>query len=299
MMEPESDQPATDANGFHHALTANDGPVGVIAGNGRLPFLVADGIHARGGVVCAVGLKGSCSPDLAQCCDQFQIAGIARIGKWIRTLKKWGVQEVVMVGGVDHGRKYARFQFLHYVPDWRAASLWYRSLRHDRRTATMLTALADELSRNGVTLIDTRTYIPEHLASLGAMNAIKISESVAEDVDFAWDLLTKSVELNVGQSLAVRSRDVIAVEAAEGTNAMIERAGQLCKGRPWVFAKTSSQNHDMRADVPTIGVETIDRLEAAGAVAMVVGAERVIMVDKLDVIRRADELRIAIIGRSI
>jgi len=144
--------------------------------------------------------------------------------------------------------------------------------------------------------MDNRTFIPDHLAFGGVMTKAVPSATLQRDIDFGWELIRKAVEFDFGQALAVRGCDVIAVEAAEGSNAMIERAGQLAGKRPWVFLKTSSRQHDMRADVPTVGVETVERLHQTGAKAMVLGADRVIMLDREDVIRRADELGIAIIG---
>lgn len=271
-------------------------PVGLLAGSGRLPILVAEGIRQAGGIVCALGFHGSVDAETRDYCDRYREVGIAQLGKWIRTFRKWGVREAVMVGAVAHSKKYRRFQFLHQLPDLHAAGLWYRKLRHDRRTATILTALADELALNGITLMDNRTYIPDQLAGVSLLTKVAPSNELQRDIDFGWRLITQAVELNFGQSMAIRGCDVIAVEAAEGSDAMIERAGKLAGGRPWVFLKTSSRDHDMRADVPTIGVATIERIHDAGGRALALGAERVIMMDKPQVIQRADKLGIAIVG---
>jgi len=270
--------------------------IGIIAGAGRLPILVAEGIRDAGGEAFAIGLQGSVLDETKEHCDRYRAVGVAHFGKWVRTFRRWGIREAVMVGSVAHTKKYARFQFLHYLPDYRAALLWYRKLRHDRRTATILTVLADELGAQGITLMDNRTFIPDHLALGGVMTKTTPTALLQRDIDFGWELITRAVELDFGQAMAVRGCDVIAVEAAEGSNAMIERAGQLAGNRPWVFLKTSSPDHDMRADVPTVGVETVERLHNAGAKAMVLGADRVIMLDREDVIRRANELGIAIVG---
>lgn len=270
--------------------------IGLIAGSGRLPILVARGIHEAGREVRAIGLAGYYDPDLEARCDEFKAVGLARIGQWIRTLRAWGIQEAVMVGGVSHTLKYERLQFLRYVPDWRAIRLWYQYLVKDRRTNTMLGTLADTLEEAGITLIDNRVYIPDHLAIPGVMTRRTPSPALERDIDFGWPLLEKSVELGIGQSLAVRGCDVIAVEAAEGTDAMIHRAGALTRGRPWVLFKTCGENQDMRADVATVGAQTIENLRKAGAKALVLGADRVIMIDKDEVLALADKLGIAIIG---
>ena len=270
--------------------------IGIIAGAGRLPILVAQGIHARGSEACAIGLRGNVLDETKSHCDLYRSVGVAQFGKWVRTFRRWNIHQAVMVGSVAHTKKYARFQFLHYIPDYRAALLWYRKLRHDRRTATMLTVLADELQQNGITLMDNRDFIPDHLALPGLMTKTPPSPTLQKDIDFGWNLLTQTVNLDFGQALAVRNCDIIAVEAAEGSNAMIARAGELTKKRPWVFLKTSSENHDMRADVPTVGIETIENLHKAGAKVMVLGSGRVIMLDREKIINRADQLKISILG---
>lgn len=261
-----------------------------------MPILVARGIHKAGGEVCAIGLSDQYLPELINHCDYFKKVGVTRLGQWIKCLHRWHITEAVMAGGVAHTKKYHRFQFLHNIPDWRAAKLWYLKLRHDRRTGAVLTALAEELSKNGVHLIDNRKYIPDHLATVGLMTSKEVSRDIQQDIDFGWPLFLRTVELGIGQAMAVRGRDVIAIEAAEGTNAMITRAGELCGKRPWVFFKTCNNKHDMRADVPTIGVETVENLHKAGGCAMILGSQRVIMVDRPDVIIKANKLGITILG---
>lgn len=270
--------------------------VGLIAGQGHLPLLVAQGIRRAGRGVAAVGLAGQFDPALPAQCDCFREAGLASLGRWIRIFHRWEVREAVMVGRVSQHRKYARFQWLRHPPDWRAIWLWYRYLRHDRRTCTVLTALADELQRNGVTLIDSRTYIEDHLAAAGLMTRCPPTAESQRDIDFGWPLLEQLLALGIGQSMAVRACDVVAVEAAEGTDGMIGRAGEVCGRRPWALLKASGRNHDMRADVATIGVDTVERLHAAGGRAMALGVGRVILVDKPAVIAAADRLGVAIVG---
>jgi len=276
---------------------ADSGPtIGLIAGQGQLPVLVARGMHAQGARVCAVGLRDQFVDELPGACDEFATAGIAQLGRWCRLLRGWGVTEAVMVGRVSKARMHDPLRVFRQLPDWRAAVLWYRRLRHDRRNAALLSAVADELERAGVKLIDSTTYIPEQLATPGVMTTTEPSAAQQADIDFAWPIFMQAVALDIGQSMAVRERDVIAVEAVEGTDRMIDRAGELCPRKGWVFLKTASANHDMRADVPTIGVATIERLARTGAGAIALGAGRVIMIDKPEVIAAADKVGIAIVG---
>jgi UDP-2,3-diacylglucosamine hydrolase len=271
-------------------------PIGLIAGQGRLPLLVARGMRDAGARVCCVGLRDQFDLQLPSMCHEFSAVGLVRIGQWIKCLRRWDVREAVMVGGVSKKRMHDRWRLFRQIPDWRAAMLWYRHLRHDRRNARLLAALAEELSRNGITLIDSTTYISDQLASQGVMTRTSPTAAIKADIDFGWPLLMQTVELDIGQSIAVRDRDVIAVEAVEGTDAMIERAGELCKSKGWVLLKAAKRDHDMRADVPTIGLGTIERASRAGCGCIAVGAGRVILVDKPAVLSAADEKRIAIVG---
>lgn len=272
-------------------------PVGLIAGQGRLPVIVAEGIRAAGREVCCVGLRDQFDADLPERCDRFAEAGVIQIGRWIRTLRRWEAREAIMVGRVAKTRMHDPFKFFRQLPDWRALRLWYRRLRHDRRNAVLLAAVADELAAGGVTLIDSTTYIPNHLALPGLLTKkTPPSDRQHGDVAFGWPLLERIVELHVGQSIAVRERDVICVEAVEGTDRMIDRAGELCRASGWALLKTAAKDHDLRADVPTIGVATIERMAKAGGRCLAVGVGRVILIDRPAVIAAAERCGVSIVG---
>jgi DUF1009 family protein len=271
-------------------------PVGLIAGSGELPMLVARGARAAGRPVVCVALRDSFDPRLPALCDHFHEVGMVQIGRWIRLLRRGGVRQAVMVGGVRKTRMHDPLRLFRQIPDLRAAWLWYRRLRHDRRNHAVLAALADELASCGVPLMDSTTFIQDHLASDGVMGAAQPGTDARGDVAFGWPLLRQLVELDVGQSMAVRDRDVIAVEAIEGTDAMIERAGSLCRAKGWTLLKTAKAAHDRRADVPTIGVATIERVAAAGCRCIALGTGQVILVDRPAVIAAADRLGVAIWG---
>ena len=272
------------------------GPIGLVAGGGMLPVITARGMREAGRVVCCVGLRGQYDSTLPGLCDSFREVGVAQPGRWIRAFRRWHVSQAVMVGYVAKQRIHDPFRIIRELPDWRALNIWYRRLRHDRRNAVLLAALADELANHGVSLIDSTTYITEHLASTGAMGRSTPSSQQQRDIDFGWPLLSQAVELHIGQSIAVREGDVIAVEAVEGTMRMIERAGELCRSKGWTLLKTSAADHDMRADVPTIGIDTIEQASAAGCGCIALGAGRVILIDKPQVIAAADKAGIAIVG---
>jgi DUF1009 family protein len=272
-------------------------PLGLIAGSGELPILVAKGARAAGRRVVCVGIHGAFDERLPALCDHFDSAGLVQIGRWVRLLRRGGANQAIMVGGVRKTRMHDPWKLFRQVPDLRAAWLWYRRLRHDRRNHAVLAAVADELASCGIPLMDSTTFIQDHLASAGVMGRVQPDVTSIADVEFGWPLLLQAVELDIGQSMAVRDRDVIAVEAIEGTDAMIERAGQLCRARGWTLLKTAKAAHDRRADVPTIGVATIERVAAAGCRCIAVGSGQVILVDRPAVLQAADRAGVAILGR--
>tara|TARA_X000001036_G_scaffold86852_8_gene78942 strand:- start:4494 stop:5336 length:843 start_codon:yes stop_codon:yes gene_type:complete len=270
--------------------------LGMIAGNGILPVLVARGAKAAGYRVCCVGLRDQYDSALPSECDSFSTAGMARVGRWIRLLKRWGASDAIMVGGVGKTAMHKKFGVLRLTPDLTTLLLWYRRLRHDRRDATVLAAISDALEKSGVTLIDSTTHIADHLAEIGILGTVSPTAKQTADIAFCWPLLTQSAKLHIGQCMAVREGDVLAVEAIEGTAALIERAGTLCKKKGWTLLKTAADDHDMRADVPSIGTKTIEQVALAGCTCIAVGSGRVILLDSPAVIQAANKLGVALVG---
>jgi UDP-2,3-diacylglucosamine hydrolase len=272
-------------------------PIGLIAGAGQLPLLVARGLREQGRPVHAIGFAGQYEEALPKLCDRFHPVGLFRLGQWARRLRAMEVQQAIMVGGVDKAKlMHDPLRLIRRIPDGRTLLVWRRKLRHDHRSPAILSALADELARCGVTLIDSTTSIQEHLASPGVMTRKEPTALQRADIDFAWEILLASAKLGVGQAIAVREKDVIAVEASEGTAAMIRRAGELCSRRCWTLLKGAGPEHDRRSDVPTIGCDTIRALSEAGAGCLALEAGGVIMLDKEHTIALADQLGVAMIG---
>lgn len=271
-------------------------PIGLIAGQGRLPLLNAQGIRAAGRRVACVGLRDQYDRELPELCDEFATAGIIQLGRWIRTLRRWQVREAVMVGRVSKARMYAPFRLIRQIPDLRAAKLWYRRLRHDKRNDAMLGAVADELAQAGITLIDSTQYISEQMAEPGILTRTRPTSSQMADIQFALPIVARMGDLDVGQSVAVKDREIIAVEAMEGTDAMIRRAGDLCRRGKWTLLKVAKPQQDMRFDVPTVGLLTIENLHAAGATCLAVEAGKVILLDKPKLLEAADEAGVAVVG---
>ncbi len=274
-------------------------PLGLIAGQGTLPLETARGMRAQGHRIICAAMSGQARvEELRPLCDELHVVGMLRINQWIRILKRRGCSEAVMVGRVGKAEMYERFHLFRYMPDWRTARLWFFRVKHDKRTATLLRALADELQSGGITLIDGRPYVPESLATEGLMTRTKPSATIQADIDFSWPLLKRLNELLIGQSLTCMDREIIAVEAVEGTDQLMDRTAKFCKRKGWVLCKASNPNQDMRFDVPTVGVATVENLSRHGGGAMVLEAGRTIMLEKDALLKRADELGVAVVGRS-
>lgn len=272
--------------------------LGLIAGEGRLPFLVAAGAKDAGLEVICVGLGDNAEASLADVVDKFYKVALARPGSWIRKLRKHGVTQTIMVGRVAKGRIFTPWRILRYLPDWRAIRIWYWRLRNkDKQNNTLLSALADELASGGIILENSIMYCKEHLATAGAMTRIRPGPSIEGDIEFGWQLVKKLGELDIGQAIAVKEKTVIAVEAIEGTASMIERAGQYCKKGSWTLIKVSKPAQDMRFDVPCVGPDTIRSLAENGGKCLVVEADKTIIIDKPETIKLAEKLGITILGR--
>jgi DUF1009 family protein len=272
--------------------------LGLIAGEGRLPFLVAAGARRAGLRVICVGLADNAEHGLANEVDVFYKVAIARPGSWIRKLRKHNVTKTIMVGRVAKSRLFTPWRILWYLPDWRAVRIYYWRLRgKDKLDDSVLGAVADELATGGIILENSTMYCKEHLATAGLMTKCQPSSSVKGDIEFGWQIAKKLGELDIGQSIAVKEKEVLAVEAIEGTAEMIARAGQFCKSGGWTLIKVSKPEQDMRFDVPCVGLDTIRSLAKNGGKCLVVEADKTIIIDKPETIELADQLGIAILGR--
>jgi len=271
--------------------------LGLIAGEGRLPYMIADGAKAAGLKVICVGLAGSAEPDLGRHVDVFLSGAVARPGGWMRRLKRHGATRTVMVGRVAKTNLFVPWRIVRYVPDWRAVRIWYWRLRkRDKRNDSVLCAIADELASGGIILEDSTMYCKEHLATEGLMTRCQPGRSVEADIDFGWPVVKTIGELDIGQAIVVREREIIAVEAIEGTAAMIERAGLLCPKGGWTLIKAAKPRQDFRFDMPCVGPDTIRSLAANGGRCLVLEKDKTIIIDKPETIALADRLSIAIVG---
>lgn len=273
--------------------------LGLIAGEGEFPKLVARGAKAAGLRVVVVGLAGTHDPAIRDMADAYYPAGIARLGRWIRLFRREGVSQAIMAGRVRKLRIVEMplwRQVLAYLPDWASIKVWFTA--RDRRNDTLLGAVADAMAKKGVALIDSTKYCADAMASEGLLTRRGLSPAQEADAELGWRIAREMGRLDVGQAVAVFLKDIIAVEAIEGTDKMIERAGSLCKKGGWVLVKTAKPNQDMRFDVPTIGPNTIEKLAKHGGSALVIEAGKTLVLEREKTLQLAERLGIVVMGRS-
>lgn len=269
--------------------------LGVIAGAGKFPDMVIEGARRAGLRVVVLGLKEIADPSLAELADEFHWVAPLRLGEWIRTFNRAGVTNAVMAGYVRKQTMFRRFGILSFLPDRLFLKLWFIDIP-DKRNDTVLKAVADLLARYGIVLEDVTRYCPSAVAPEGFLGAATLSAAMRRDLDFGWAIAKAMGQLDIGQSIAVKNTEVIAIEAIEGTDQMIERSGALCKSGGWMMIKVAKPNQDMRFDVPTIGPDTIENLHCHGASALVIEAGKTVIVDAEKTIAAANRHGIALVA---
>ena len=165
----------------------------------------------------------------------------------------------------------------------------------DRRNDTILRATADHMQRKGITLTNSTRYCQEHLPAAGVLTRHQPSRAQQRDMAFGWRIARELGRLDIGQCIAVKEQEVIAVEAIEGTDRMIERAGQLCRHGGWTLIKVAKPDQDPRFDVPTVGPDTIDNLHRHGAKALVIEAGKTLVIDRAELVERAEQLGVVVV----
>lgn len=270
---------------------SNLNTLAVIAGAGKFPVMVIEGAKQHGLRVVVLGLKEIADASLANIADEFYWVAPLRLNEWLNKLHQAGAKQAVMAGYVQKKNMFRRFGILSFLPDTLFLKLWFKDIP-DKRNDTVLTAVANLLAQHGVELQDVTRYCPSVLAPKGILGAETVNANLRRDVQFAWNIAKEMGRLDIGQSIAVKNAEIIAVEAIEGTDMMIERAGSLCKNGGWTLIKVAKPNQDMRFDVPTIGINTIENLHRHGAAALVVEAGKTVIVDMQEVIALANQYRL-------
>lgn len=269
--------------------------LGLIAGNGRFPFLVLDAARGAGHSVTIIAIKEEAFPDLETVAARAPAATVHRVslgqlGKCISLLKAAGVEQAVMAGQVKHTKL-----FSDIVPDMTLLGVLMRL--KSRNTDALISGVADVLRDNGITLLDSTAFLAPLLARPGGLTRRAPTEEESADLAFGYRTADAIAGLDIGQTVAVKSAAVVGVEAMEGTDALIARAGQLA-GPGVCVVKVAKPNQDMRFDVPVIGVATIEAMKAAGATVLSVDAGKTLMIDGPAIIAAADAAGICIVGRA-
>src|SRR4051794_16967872 len=272
--------------------------VGLLAGSGRFPILFAEAASRQGLKVACVGIQYEAPPELREICTTFETVGVAKLGKMIRVFGRQQVRQIVMAGKVTKNVMYTPARILRLCPDYRMFRMWYFRNRKDNRDDSILLAVIAEFERDGMTFASALDYCPELLVSEGILTRRAPTVRERADIEFGWQLAKEMGRLDVGQSVAVKEKAALAVEAIEGTDRCIERAGVLCKAGGWTLVKVAKPQQDMRFDVPTIGVSTIENLHKAGARVLAIEAGKTIVVDASDVIELADRHGLTIVALS-
>jgi DUF1009 family protein len=272
-------------------------PVGLIAGSGRFPLAFAHKARSVGLPVVCLGLRHEADPALSALVERFCWTGVARLGHMIRTFKRWGVAQIVMAGKVAKANYMHRpWRLLAFLPDWRTLWFWYCRRRRDNRDDTLLLGMIDEFARDGLRFASALDLCPELLVSPGLLTKRGPTASEETDIAFGWTLAKEMGRLDVGQSVAVKDRAALAVEAIEGTDRSILRAGELCRAGGFVVVKVAKPQQDMRFDVPTIGLSTIETMKKAGGRVLAVEADRTILLDRTETVALAERYGITIVA---
>jgi DUF1009 family protein len=274
--------------------------VGLIAAWGRYPLVVAQTLKAQGASVYCLGVKDHADPAIRQWCDDFEWVGLAKIGKVIRFWRRHGVTQATMAGKVHKVLLYERGAWWrHLMPDWEGAKTFYPhfvSRRKSQQDDSLLGAIVEAFNRAGITMKPATDFVPELLVDLACLTQRQPTASQWHDIQFGWGLAKEIGRLDVGQSVAVKNRSPLAIEAVEGTDQCIRRAGELCPTGGFTVVKVAKPQQDMRFDVPTIGLGTLETMAAAGGRVLAVEAGRTILIDQQDVIDFANRQQMVIVA---
>jgi UDP-2,3-diacylglucosamine hydrolase len=275
------------------------GKIGLVAGWGRYPVVVAEALARQGYQTFCLGVKDHADPALAGMCTDFEWVGLAKLGQAINYFRRHGVRDVTMAGKIHKSVLFQPWAWLTHLPDLRALRRFYKHFllaRNDNKDDTLLLAVVKEFARCGMVFAPATNYAPELLVEFAQFTRRGPSTAERKDIEFGWKVAKEMGRLDVGQSICVRDRATMAVEAIEGTDLCIERAGQLCRGASFTVVKVAKPNQDMRFDVPTIGPRTFETMAAAGARCLAIESGKTILLDQASAVRFADQHGIAIVS---
>jgi DUF1009 family protein len=261
---------------------------GLIAGNGEFPFLVVEGARRQGQPLSVIAIKEETDPRIDEAADEVKWVNIGQLGKMIDFFKERGVEKAMMAGQVKHVQI-----FSGAIPDVRMLKMLWKLPK--RNTDALIGGVADEMAKEGIELIDSTHFVGDHLAPTGVLTKRGPNEIERENIEYGLHIASEIARLDLGQTIVCRAKACVAIEAMEGTDATIERAGKLAKGKLTVV-KVAKPHQDMRFDVPVVGVPTVEVMIAAGATCLSVTAGKTLIFNRDEMVGLADRNKIAIIG---
>jgi UDP-2,3-diacylglucosamine hydrolase len=262
--------------------------LGLIAGNGKFPFLVLEGARRAGASVAVAAIREETDPEIERLADRMTWVGIGQLGKMLRFFKDEGVDKAIMAGQVKHVQIFSRA-----IPDMRMLKMLLRLPR--RNTDALIGAVATELASEGIELIDSTFFLKDQLPLPGNLTKRKPDAREQGDIEYGLEIANEIARLDLGQTIVVRDRACVAIEAMEGTDAVIRRAGQMVRGRLTVV-KIAKPDQDMRFDVPVVGLPTIESMIESGATCLCLTAGKTLIFDREEMVKLANKNKIAVVA---
>jgi len=273
--------------------------VGLLAGWGRYPLVVARALVDQGCEVYCLAVRDHGDEALGEICHDFQWNGLGKLGRAVRYFKRHRVDCIVMGGKIRKISLLSLSSLVEHCPDWAAVRrFWphFVSLKKDRRDDTLTMAVVDEFTAHGMPVVAPTDLVPEVLVKYGQLTQRAASRAQRRDIEFGWTLAKEIGRVDIGQSVVVKDLAPLAVEAIEGTDECIRRAGHLCPRGGFTVVKVAKPSQDMRMDVPTVGLGTLQAMVESGARVLAIEAERTILLDQEEVIRYANQHRLTIVA---
>ncbi|QDS98519.1 LpxI family protein [Adhaeretor mobilis] len=274
-------------------------PLGLLAGWGRLPMKVAEAAKAEGRLIIGLGVHDHADPALVEMCDEFQWIGIGSVGRAIRVFRRHGVKQAVMAGKIHKAQFFRPGWWWRHRPDLKCLAAFSGQLlsgTKDRKDDTVLLTLVEAFAGAGIKFEAPTYFAPELLVQSGLIVGKAPSQRQRRDLEFGWQLAKSMGGLDVGQTVCVKNQAVLAVEAIEGTDECIQRAGDLCRHSGFTVVKVAKPGQDMRFDVPTVGTQTLESIAKAGGNLLALQSEQTILLDAAEFQRNAKRLNITVVA---
>ena len=260
---------------------------GLIAGNGRFPFLVLEAARSQGIEMAVIALREEASQELEEVAQRLHWVSLGELSRTIDLLHREGVTHAVMAGQVQHNKIFSSIR-----PDWKLAKLLFSLPR--KNTDSLIGAVARVLEGEGIRLVDSTTFLRPLVPQPGVLTRRAPDARECADITYGLEIARQIAALDLGQTVVIRDLACVAVEAMEGTDEAIERAGRLASGGGLVVVKVAKPRQDMRFDVPIVGCGTVEAMQRGGATALAIDAGRTLLFDRTKLIAAADAAGIAI-----